>query len=131
MYEPYRDGKEWWLCVEMVRILLLSSCVGFLARSCYMKILAAQVIGLAFLILFVSHHPYRKSQHHTQQTIALLVPVVTMAWAFAGGWEKLHHETTEQASPDGAGADDGAGYDVLAIVALHVALLPVEVSRNT
>ena len=35
MYEPYRDGKEWWLCVEMVRILLLSSCVGFLARSCW------------------------------------------------------------------------------------------------
>ena len=43
-----------------------------------MKILVAQIISLAFLILFVSHHPYRRTHHHQQQVIAMLVPVVTM-----------------------------------------------------
>jgi hypothetical protein len=56
-YEPFRDGKEWWLGAEMARVLLLTSTVGFTARTCHYKILAALVIALFFLVLFLQHHP--------------------------------------------------------------------------
>ena len=32
MYEPFREGKQGWLGFEMVRIVLLSSAIGFLAQ---------------------------------------------------------------------------------------------------
>ena len=41
----------------MIRVLLLTSCVGFLARSCFMKILAAQIIAVAFLAVFLYYRP--------------------------------------------------------------------------
>ena len=48
-YEPYRSGREWWLLADFIRILLLTSCVGFMARTCYMKLLAA-------LLILAPHH---------------------------------------------------------------------------
>ena len=55
--EPLREGKHWWLGVEMIRIVVLSSTIGFLARQCWMKILAAQLLALAWMILFIYNRP--------------------------------------------------------------------------
>ena len=53
MYEPYRAGYEWWLPVETLRILLLTSTIGFLSESCYVKMLLAQIIAFSFFTLFL------------------------------------------------------------------------------
>ena len=42
----------------MVRKLLLTACIGFMARSCHIKILAALLISLFFLLAFLSFKPY-------------------------------------------------------------------------
>ena len=57
MYEPLRSGCEWHLGAEMVRVLLLTSWLGFLARSCAMRVLAAQLIAVAFTTLFLWSRP--------------------------------------------------------------------------
>ena len=119
MHEPFRPGKEWWLCAEQSRVLLLTSCVGFLARSCMLKVLAAQLIALAYLVLFVAHRPYRRSQHQMQQMISMLLPVVTMGWVSAGGWEQSHRDTLGVTQD----TEDDTTFDVMTIVVLHVAIL--------
>ena len=68
-------------------MLLLTSFVGFVAQNCWFKILSAQVMALAFLVLFLTWRPYRRSSHNLLQTIVLVTPVLAMAWASAGGWE--------------------------------------------
>ena len=45
-YEPYRVGCEWWLIAEMGRILVLTSTVGFLSKSCHVKMMVAQMMGM-------------------------------------------------------------------------------------
>ena len=44
-YEPFRAGCEWWLLAEMLRVLLLTSTIGFISHSCYIKLLMAQLIA--------------------------------------------------------------------------------------
>ena len=41
----------------MTRILLLSSCVGFISRSCQIKSLVAMLIALAYSALFLWTRP--------------------------------------------------------------------------
>ena len=55
--EPYRLGYEWWLPAETIRILILTSMVGFISRSCWIKMLVAQIISVAFLALFLWVRP--------------------------------------------------------------------------
>ena len=33
LHEPFREGCEYWMSVEIIRKLLLTSCVGFMAQS--------------------------------------------------------------------------------------------------
>ena len=103
IYRPFRQGREWWRVVEMLRVLFLTSCVGFLASRCWMKLLAAQVIAHSFLVVFLLRTPYRRLSHNFMQIIAMLIPVLSLAWAAAGGWEhqweKMHEE---EAEPTGA-----------------------------
>ena len=75
---PYRNGKEWWLVGETLRILLLTSCVGFISRSCYVKMLVAQIIALVFLVLFLWCRPYRRSYHNCFQALLMTLPVFGM-----------------------------------------------------
>ena len=78
MYEPFKEGKEWWLGAEMIRILLLTSTIGLFGATCYFKILAAQLISLVFLVVFLIERPYRKRIHHLMQCMVMLVPVLAM-----------------------------------------------------
>ena len=58
----------------MTRVLLLTSCVGLIARhSCHAKILTAQLIASAFLVLFLWARPYRRASHraHTAAPTAV------------------------------------------------------------
>ena len=124
MYEPFRPGKEWWLIAEMVRILLLTSTIGFVAESdhCWMKILCAQVIALAFLVLFLMQSPYRRSSHRILQTISMVIPIISLSWAAAGGWEKKYYDAEGGKAEASFGAA-GLSFDAWAVVALHGLLL--------
>ena len=51
--QPFRHGFEWWLPMEMCRVMLLTSFIGWLAQQCWTKILAAQFIALVFAVLFL------------------------------------------------------------------------------
>ena len=53
MYESFRAGREWWLVAELLRVLLLTSAIGFLAESCWMKIFVANLISFVFLVVFL------------------------------------------------------------------------------
>ena len=53
MYDPFRAGKEWWSGVEMLRVLILSSTIGMVVRTCWMKMLFALAISLVFLLVFL------------------------------------------------------------------------------
>ena len=75
MYQPYRSGREKWLIVEMFRILLLTSCVGFMSRSCYVKMLLTQLLSLAFLAYFLYTRPYRRAFHNLAQGLTMCVPI--------------------------------------------------------
>ena len=35
MYDPFRAGKEWWLAAELIRLVLLTSAVGWMAERCW------------------------------------------------------------------------------------------------
>ena len=52
MWTPFRPGREWWLWVEMLRVLLLTSAIGFLAETCWMKLAVALFIAFFFIIIF-------------------------------------------------------------------------------
>ena len=56
--------QEYWLCVEMMRVLVLSSMIGFFAEACHLKILTALLLSVIFLVFFVWVKPY-KSRSHT------------------------------------------------------------------
>ena len=56
-YSPFRAGYEWWLPLDMVRILILTSWMGFVSKACYMKVLMSQMISLVFLVLFLYWRP--------------------------------------------------------------------------
>ena len=57
LYLPYRASKEWWMLAELVRVLLLTSTLGFISRSCWMKMLMGQIIALVFLCIFLYVRP--------------------------------------------------------------------------
>ena len=86
------------------------------------------------------------------QSLAMSVPLISMAWAMAGGWEadnRAQNESQAEAEPQGGtanataagsgGAGTDARYDAIAVVALHgvllvppiLAALPVEKFRRT
>ena len=52
-----------------------------------MKLLVAQFISFAFLVLFLVAHPYRRAFHQHLQLLSLAAPVVALMWSSAGGWE--------------------------------------------
>ena len=56
IYEPFREGFEFWFGLEMIRVMLLTSTVGF-AQSCHMKILVANFLAFLFLIFFLVKRP--------------------------------------------------------------------------
>ena len=37
MHIPFRYGYSWWLCCEMIRVLILSSWIGFTGQKCWTK----------------------------------------------------------------------------------------------
>ena len=45
LHKPFRPGCEYWLAIELLRKLVLTACVGFLARSCHYKLVLAQLIA--------------------------------------------------------------------------------------
>ena len=79
IYSPLRDGKEWWYVAEQLRILALSSTIGFVASECWMKTLSALLIALAFLVVFLVSRPYRRWRHTFLQMASMATPIVSMA----------------------------------------------------
>ena len=57
MYDPFRLGQEWWLWGEMLRLLLLTSALGFLSQTCWMKLAVALFIAFFFIVIFQHAHP--------------------------------------------------------------------------
>ena len=112
MHRPFRSGAEWWLSVELIRKLVLTGCIGFLARSCHYKLLLAQLVAFAFLGVFLSVRPYRRSHHHWYGAISMCIPALGMSWALTGRAEKVAETSLE-----------GAGYDTWGLLVVHVALL--------
>ena len=99
----------------MFRILLLTSTVGFLGSRCWEKLLAAQMIALFFLVVFLFHSPYRRGIHHKLQAVVMVIPVLSMGYGLSGGMES--------AGIDSSGGSDDSGF----LVAYHflLALLPL------
>ena len=77
-YQPFRRGKEFWVCIELLRVLLLTSMMGFVSIHCAMKELAALLVSMVFLLIFVTAHPHRQRTHHIMQIAAICVPIVSM-----------------------------------------------------
>ena len=75
LYYPFREGKEHWFALEVLRTLLLTSFIGFTAQECYYKELIALLIALAFLFIFLWMRPYRRSLHNILQAT---LPVKTL-----------------------------------------------------
>lgn len=88
----------------MVRILLLTSTVGFSGSRCWEKLLAAQMIALFFLVVFLFHSPYRRGIHHKLQAVVMVMPVLSTGYGLSGGIESA-------ASALGAGIADPGGSD--------------------
>ena len=59
--EPFRAGKEWWMACELLRLVVLTSAIGWMAKQCWMKVLAANIVALFFVLVFVYNRPYRRS----------------------------------------------------------------------
>ena len=78
MYHPFRETCTYWLPVELLRKLLLTSCIGFMARSCHYKLLLSQLVAFGFLGAFLIVRPYRRQKHHVFQAIAMLIPALGM-----------------------------------------------------
>ena len=114
-YLPYRNGREFWFSLEMVRILLLTSFIGFMSSSCEIKMVVAQIIGMAFFGLFLWLRPYRRKSNNIAQAVTMVVPIVGMSYALAGrGLAK------DEATP---GNDSDASFDTIALVVLHSVLI--------
>ena len=43
--------------MEMLRVLLLTSTIGFVATSCHWKVFIAQLISFVFIVVFLKSHP--------------------------------------------------------------------------
>ena len=99
--------------METIRILILTSMVGFISRSCWIKMLVAQIISVAFLALFLWVRPYRRGTHNLMQAAAMLLPVIGLGYFMAGGWEEAK----------GSVDDDVIAHDSTTLVVLHAVLL--------
>ena len=102
IWSPYRDGKEIWIGAECLRVLFLTSLVSALADTCELRVLCALLISLFFLVVLLQTHPHRRHSHHVLQMLSILVPLISMGWASAGGWENAERA-------DGAGGAGGTG----------------------
>ena len=114
------------LCAEMVRVLLLTSCVGFLAMTCWMKIFVAQFISVVFMVLFLVVHPYRRGFHRTLQLLSMFAPVVALTWSLAGGWEKWYKEFLD----DPTTVEEALAYDTTVVVIMHAVVLVVPLAMS-
>ena len=117
MYDPFRVGKEWWHICELLRLLLLTSCVGFFSRSCYIKLLVALIIALAFLVIFLWHRPYRRGFHNLIQGLGMTAPIVGLSYAFAGGWEEAAAECGIH------DVEKSVAYDSVSLAVVHFILI--------
>merc|ERR1711964_594099 len=122
MYAPLRHGCEWWLPAEMIRVLILTSTVGFFARTCWMKAFFAQVISIIYLAIFLYARPYRRGRHFVTQAIAMALPALSLAWILAGGWEDADELSAQEFSVT-ANMSPDSKYDSIGVVILHVAVL--------
>ena len=68
----------------MMRILFLTSCVGFAASSCQFKMVMAHTIALGFLFMFMYLRPYRSGADNLMCAVTLAIPIVAMSYALAG-----------------------------------------------
>ena len=84
-----------------------------------MKIFFALIISLLYLILLLVAKPYRKQKHTIMQAFAMALPVISMAWALAGGWENEHKASSLESNDD----DATTAFDSLAVVILHAVIL--------
>ena len=184
-YEPYRAGKEWpakrfadllllsqsflclivaslltmalrWLGAEMVRVNILTSLIGVLSKSCWMKLFSAQIVATVFLCIFLYCRPCtfyqiaitldsdlvvltlacvlffycadRRSSHNLMQGLAMVAPVMSMGWGLAGGWEAVE---VDGGSAEAHSDKEESAYDGIAMVALHVTLIapPLVISQ--
>ena len=103
----------------MMRVLLLTSVTGFLARTCRMKIVAALVLALLFLIVYLYARPYKRLHHTIMQGLAMTLPILSMSWALAGGWEDALRQSDAGLDADAAASE----YDGLVMVVLHALLV--------
>ena len=110
--EPYRAGYEWYMPAELVRILLLTSTIGWLSRSCYVKMLVAQILSLGFLVVHLWVRPYRRGSENLMQAGALLLPVVGLSYFMVGGWEAAEGRL-------GGVDSDVVAHDATVLVAIH------------
>ena len=115
-YSPYREGKHWWPLMEMLRILLLTSMIGWLTKACALRVMSALLISVAFLLLFTIAQPYRKATHFAMEACSISIIVVSMTWASAGlagqGQGEARRTSAERAEDDSTG-----------VVVLHATLL--------
>ena len=90
-----------------------------------MKAFASQLVAVIFLAGFLWYRPYRRSFHNGLQALCALVPVLSMGWAQAGGWEAADGRARSAGAV--APVDDAvAARDGWALVALHaIVLLPI------
>ena len=90
IYRPFKEGKAWWFPCEMLRVLLLSATIGFLARTCWTKLLLALFIAFIFFTVFLLFQPYSRKKHTYMQGFAMAVPIAAMGWGLSGGWGMRH-----------------------------------------
>ena len=85
VFKPYRKGYEFWHAIESLRKLLLTSAVAFIAReSCSLKMLAAELIALVWLLAFLWVRPFELPAHNVLQSLAMLVPVLSTSYGLTG-----------------------------------------------
>ena len=85
-----------------LRVLLLTSLIGRLAEECWTKLFVAQILAVLFLCVFLWHRPYKKASHNMMQALAMLAPILSLGWAFAGGWQEAEgHAEEEDSAYDG------------------------------
>ena len=112
MHRPYKKGREWFLSVELLRKLILTSWIGFMARSCHYKLLMSQLVSFAFILLFFTISPYRSKRHFWLQAVSMIIPALGMSWALVG-----------RAESAADAAKGGTGYDVYGLIIIHLLLI--------
>ena len=138
MYDPYRRDSIWWIPVEMIRRLLLTSVVGVLGRqNCSLKTSAGLVVSLLFAMVFMALKPYKDRSDNLFQGIAVALPCVMMVYATSSAhlmglqqerrekYEALKTIQTLEAKRASDTLDDEfASYEkqALAVIGLHLVL---------